>query len=288
MFIDPKRIPPTGSLQIDAEHERLALVINEAYDLWSSGEEAALWLDVLETFLDMLVVHFKDEEETAASLGYGDVGELRAAHEHYSDLLRDFVSQCRRGEANALSPADLFTHFDRLLYEHELMDDQGLWEIFKKSEHRQIEGEPLIAWSDAFLVGEENVDRQHQTLVKMLNELHDKIVRRCSLDEIVTLLGNVRHHVEWHFKFEESLMAKNHIRELASHATLHHHLLADLDGVVHDVASRRYEELEGLLANYLKYWLLDHIAHVDVGMGQELAKKRDAALAGSNQAKTNP
>ncbi|TAN56175.1 MAG: hypothetical protein EPN26_04230, partial [Rhodospirillales bacterium] len=185
-------------------------------------------------------------------------------------------------------PADLFTHFDRLLYEHELLDDQELWEIFRKADHPQLESDPLIAWSDDFLVGEENVDRQHQTLVKMLNELHDKIVRRCRLDEIVTLLGNVRHHVEWHFKFEESLMAKNHIRELASHATLHHHLLADLDGVVRDVASRRYEELEGLLENYLKYWLLDHIAHVDKGMGIELAKKRDAVRPESNQAKTNP
>ncbi|MBF0356911.1 MAG: hypothetical protein HQL43_16920 [Alphaproteobacteria bacterium] len=278
MFIDPKRIPHTGSPPIDAEHERLALIMNEAYELWRSGEEDSIWQGVLLTFLDMLEAHFKEEEDLATKLGYARTDELAAAHGHYRERLHQLLDQLLHGQTGAPTPSDLFNCFDRLIYEHELMDDQGLRDVFKQDHHAQVSGAPLIVWNDSLLVGNEEIDRQHETLVRMLNNLHHMIEKRCALDEIVVLLGDIRRHISWHFGFEDKLMVNYHIKSHASHAALHHHLLEDLDGVVQDVALRRYEELEGLLENYLKFWLLDHILHVDMAMGRDLALKLSAGV----------
>ncbi|MBF0268771.1 MAG: hemerythrin family protein [Alphaproteobacteria bacterium] len=130
----------------------------------------------------------------------------------------------------------------------------------------------LIEWDDSLLVGEPTIDDQHRILADQLNLLHASLISRTQLDEVVALLKAVLQHIEIHFAYEERLMTAIGYKNMNSHLALHAHLLEDLRSVIRDVASRRYEELEELLENYLKFWLLDHIQHVDKPLGQELKK----------------
>lgn len=279
MFIDPKRIPHTGNPLIDVGHERLALVINEAYDAWQMGKVQQDWLEILDSFLEMLAAHFLEEETLAEQRGYAKTSSLHQSHEYYLGQLKSLARLVRENDPGAPAAADLFNHFDRLIYEHELVDDQELWDVFQPGQSNLGENEKLIVWEKSFLVGNDDIDRQHQSLVIMLNHLHRLIVKRSDLAEIVALLKEVRVHVAWHFGFEESVMKASAYHGLQSHHALHAHLLLDLDQVIRDVASRRYEELEELLENYLKYWLLDHILHVDMALGKELARQQDMSGA---------
>ncbi|CAA6604796.1 putative hemerythrin-like, metal-binding (MHR) protein (Bacteriohemerythrin) [Rhodospirillaceae bacterium LM-1] len=131
---------------------------------------------------------------------------------------------------------------------------------------------PLIEWDDSLLVGETTIDEQHKLLAEQLNRLHASLVHHAQLEEVVALLKAVLQHIEIHFAYEERLMTSIGYKNMNSHLALHAHLLEDLRSVIRDVASRRYEELEEMLENYLKFWLLDHIQHVDKPLGLELKK----------------
>jgi hemerythrin len=274
MFIDPKRIPNTGNPLIDAGHERLAHLANEAYGAWQSGLEAEFWLGLLEDFVAMIDAHFREEEQLVSGLDSNRLEQLRAMHVSLLSQLRESLGQLRQKGPEAAGPVDLFNLIDHLLYEHELGEDQILWDARQLDAPARNARESLIVWDDSFLVGEPHIDQQHQALAEALNHLHDEITQRNDLARIVALLKGARQHIEWHFAYEEKLMAENSLHGRESHRALHQHLLEDLDQVIRDVAQRRYEELEELLENYLKYWLLDHILHVDKALGRELAKKR--------------
>jgi hemerythrin len=268
MFIDCKRIPRTGNPLVDAAHGRLAQLVNEAYDSWLSEHNHA-WVRHIASLRSMIAEHFREEEALVAHVDPQKAVQLKEIHLGYLDKLKQLDSS-----ADAASPVDFFTFFEKLLFEHELEEDRLLWETKKAPPRANVSALPLIAWSDDLLVGESNIDLQHQALAAQLNHLSEQLAQKPGVDEIAASLNDILRHIEGHFAYEERLMAGQKLRGQESHAALHRHLLEDLQNVIRDVGQRRYEELEDLLENYLKYWLLDHILHVDKAIGRELAARQ--------------
>ena len=282
MFIDAKRIPKTGHPTIDLAHERLAHVINRAYDQWRNGEAADVYLETLEEFLRMADEHFAEELGIVHQAGYEDWEQHGLIHADLQQNLLNLMADLR-ADPSKDKVMDAFTMIDRVLYEHEFLDDQEFWDTFQKPEASRAHHEPLIVWSDDFSVRVKEIDRQHKALVKLLNRLHYALEDREPKEEVIAQLGEIGAHTQWHFSYEEKLMEEHDLRGAEAHKMLHESLLGDLTDVVSDFDEGKYDQLEDLLQNYLKYWLLDHITHVDKGLGVTLNKKLAAETeAGEN------
>ncbi|OFX10421.1 MAG: hypothetical protein A2516_10500 [Alphaproteobacteria bacterium RIFOXYD12_FULL_60_8] len=249
----------------------MALLMNLAYEKWTLKTNQDAVLDAMREFVRAVEEHFSEEIHIIRQAGYEKWAEHSAIHGEFHAKLTALIE---RLEAGADMDVDTFTLLDRLLYEHEFLDDQDFWEVLKGEPNPMKNGEPLIAWSDDFCIGHPEIDRQHMALVKLINRLHLAIRDKSVMDkdEVFAEVGDILRHTLWHFGFEENLMREHDIRSFESHKILHDHLIGDLEGVLIDLKEGSYDRLEDLLENYLKYWLLDHIVHVDKGLGLALAK----------------
>jgi diguanylate cyclase (GGDEF)-like protein/hemerythrin-like metal-binding protein len=84
---------------------------------------------------------------------------------------------------------------------------------------------PLV-WKDAFLCGNEQIDRQHKLLVQLANELFNAMLSERPDGDIAQIVANLLVEVQQHFHDEEVLLGQLGFTKLDQHATEHAQLLS--------------------------------------------------------------
>lgn len=76
---------------------------------------------------------------------------------------------------------------------------------------------PIAKWDDSYRTGHVLVDRQHQELFRMVNELHDAIIEGKGNDVLAPTLKKLAKYTVEHFRDEEVLMASINYPMLVPH-----------------------------------------------------------------------
>ncbi len=121
---------------------------------------------------------------------------------------------------------------------------------------------PLLKWEAKLSVGIPSVDRQHQRLLELINELHDALSAGHGADAIGPVLTELLRYTQVHFKYEEELMRRHGFPGLRAHAETH----AAFASQVRALASRPHanRSVVALEAQtLLRRWLVDHIRGED-------------------------
>lgn len=260
-FINPARLPDTGHPLIDQGHAVLADLANDLYLAWQQGRTAALGPQARH-FVAALADHFAAEERIMAEVG------LETAAEHcrrHADLLTEFTALAEglEGAGGGLCAdimVDLFRATERLVWEHEMVDDQDFWAHFAGQGRAP---EVLIEWGPQVAVGHAEIDGQHRTLITLVNELHTAVVAQAGREAVMGRLIALRRFSARHFGWEERMMAVLPGAHSDDHVALHAALLADLDRVLGHLRDGRFDTVEDLLCTYVKHWLLEHIGTMD-------------------------
>ncbi|RLJ67584.1 bacteriohemerythrin [Sulfurisoma sediminicola] len=129
----------------------------------------------------------------------------------------------------------------------------------------------IIQWTRDFALGNDDIDKQHQALVGMINALDSSTHAEYSPENMRRLLDELNDYVREHFGLEERLMAGGGCapefvkRHLGEHAYFR--------GVLRDLTAD-FEKGRGRitvpLIEYLVHWFLHHIAVVDRAMVNQL------------------
>lgn len=137
--------------------------------------------------------------------------------------------------------------------------------------HHQVETEDetrkkLIVWSSDLDLGLTEINRQHQTLVNLINELYYLQNNHYGLPSVKRVVQGLIDYTANHFKYEETLFELFHYQHKNQHVTVHSEL-------VHKVLDfqRRVEANENInqeLMAFLKSWLTQHIQHDDRAYSQ--------------------
>jgi len=129
----------------------------------------------------------------------------------------------------------------------------------------------IIAWSDDFALGIDEIDAQHKALVGMINALDASTHEDSGSETVRRLLGELNDYVRDHFAFEERLMAGGRCsRELVTrHVGEHAYFRSVLKDLTADFEHGR-RNVTVTLIEYLVHWLLHHIVVVDRAMGHQL------------------
>jgi hemerythrin len=129
-----------------------------------------------------------------------------------------------------------------------------------------------LRWSDDFLVGVADVDRQHRRLVEMVNELHSAMLEGRGKDVLGgTLVGLVDYTVT-HFATEEAYFDRFGYPGAVEHKTQH-------QGFVEKVADFKQGFDEDRLMvtldvmDFLSTWLVEHIKGSDKAYGPFLNER---------------
>lgn len=134
-----------------------------------------------------------------------------------------------------------------------------------------------IRWSSDLETGVRAIDRQHEELIGMLNELDAAHAGGCPqsvLDDVLQRLGT---YVIFHFGTEEALMAglphnEAHARQ---HRQEHAGFIDKLAGLRAQGADDGRQTMEALI-DYLNEWLYQHILKSDRELAALLNRKQAA------------
>lgn len=131
--------------------------------------------------------------------------------------------------------------------------------------------EPFI-WSEVFETGLEEVDRQHQALVQLVNTIGDTVT--CEDNQVVNFNGvfaELAAYAKNHFLEEEELMTAHRLdpRHCEQHKKEHANFIEDAGNMHAQLVNKSTEDTKRLF-DFLMYWLVYHILGSDKNMAAQI------------------
>lgn len=133
---------------------------------------------------------------------------------------------------------------------------------------RALQQTKLIEWRPEFDVGVKEVNRQHQRLISIANELHRLSQRddhELGVKRVIAALAN---YTQTHFRYEELLLERHGYDDLAEHKRKHKALINDVLEFGRRVD--RGEPVVDELLEFVKNWLINHILKSDMAYRDHL------------------
>ena len=126
---------------------------------------------------------------------------------------------------------------------------------------------PFAEWTDEFSVGVAEIDRDHQRLLGLLNELHDAAEAGDGQEVLGKVLDGLVHYVSYHFACEEALFLRTNYPDYKEHTRKHQALTATVKEVHEDFQRGASEALPLQVLEFLKNWLYEDILGADRAFG---------------------
>jgi hemerythrin-like metal-binding protein len=131
-----------------------------------------------------------------------------------------------------------------------------------------------VVWSPEWRIGEEKIDRRHEDLFRMFNELGDALWDGVGKDKIGEMLQFAADYTVVHFTEEERVMLENGCERLAEHKKIHKDFVAEvLDALRRFKSGENSTEFVVKLVMRLGDWLRDHVRGIDQEIGKCLRAK---------------
>ncbi len=143
----------------------------------------------------------------------------------------------------------------------------------------------FMEWTPEMSVGLEELDDDHKTLVRVINQLADNAGKAGQAGALRQCIFALVRYAEFHFAREEHVMKTCGFAELPEHKVEHEDFTTQIQAL-----AGRFEadpdaaapEINDQLLDYLKNWLTHHILIVDMAyrpMVEGKAEARSAAQA---------
>jgi len=128
--------------------------------------------------------------------------------------------------------------------------------------NKRMTSKRFVAWEDDLSVGIKSIDDDHKKLLTLINNLQTAVYyptgeafERQALKELVD-------YTKYHFEREEKMMLDNDYQDFEPHKRQHEEMIAQVQAYC-----KRYEKdpeatIEEM-AEFLKGWLINHIAGTD-------------------------
>ena len=140
----------------------------------------------------------------------------------------------------------------------------------------QAADKPFFPWRAEYSVAIPEIDRQHQVLVRLINDLQQGMYEGRGKAVLSAILAELVCYAEEHFAFEENLLEARGYSNLAGHHEEHTRLTAEVEEIrARFEASRLTMTME--VMRFLKSWLTSHILVHDKAYARELAPETGAA-----------
>ena len=122
-----------------------------------------------------------------------------------------------------------------------------------------------IDWDDSFSVHHEELDRQHQKLVELYNNLHESLLHGTieeATEQREHTLANLVEYIDYHFRSEEEYLQELNYADFEKHCQVHRNFSNKVKTLQKDIASGNMVFTSSLI-KLLRNWIIDHILKED-------------------------
>jgi len=129
----------------------------------------------------------------------------------------------------------------------------------------------IFIWDDNYKTGVSNIDKQHQKLVNLLNQLDESLNIGGDTHEVIKLLDELVAYTEYHFKEEEAFMHKHAYADkpYQEHQLAHQEFITQVKEAQQNCHSHP-EQVTDKLLDFLVQWLINHILLTDKQMVSDI------------------
>lgn len=117
-------------------------------------------------------------------------------------------------------------------------------------------------WKEDYSVGNALIDKQHQALFALVNEVADK-VKAGNMPEIIGVIKRLATYTVEHFKDEEAIMKKAGYASFEDHQMIHAELVEKVLDLQAKLEKKQPVSMVGII-RFLSDWLKDHILQDDM------------------------
>ncbi|BCV52505.1 bacteriohemerythrin [Shewanella algae] len=137
----------------------------------------------------------------------------------------------------------------------------GRFHVDKRAMEQLEKRHRFVEWGPQLDLGMEEINRQHQRLVSLINELHRTLEEAYGLEAIKRIVQGLVDYTANHFAYEEELFARFGYPQTEQHKLKHQQLVAKVLDFQKRVANG--EDVADELMAFLKSWLINHIQGSD-------------------------
>lgn len=256
---------------IDNEHRRLFQMINEAFSLLETTNDAAsIAKSLIANLKDYASMHFAHEEAYMESIHDPELSLQKKEHAAFTDKINQFVLDTSSADAAKASLNELLTYLVHWLYHHILSSDMMIGKMGVLSDNT----DDPFAFTDKYKTGITLVDDEHKHLFEIIKDTNDVIhaeLLHDKYDEIMRLLADLKNYTEFHFSDEEALMEQIHYPKLEAQKRAHSAFverLVEVDLTDLDNMDDNQQEYLLDLIQFLLGWLSNHILGSDKQIGE--------------------
>ncbi len=124
----------------------------------------------------------------------------------------------------------------------------------------------MIAWKEDYVLGIEEIDKQHKELFRIATEVHGLIRNELifdKYDKILKLLAELKEYTIFHFTSEEEYMLSIGYRKLLSHKVEHNDFIEKINNVDLDKIDQDHESYLMEILEFVLGWISNHILKTD-------------------------
>jgi hemerythrin-like metal-binding protein len=142
------------------------------------------------------------------------------------------------------------------------------------SENEREEAAHRWAWEEELCVGIPTIDADHRDLAQRYNGLVHALLHCGDPTVFEKCFRSLISQVRRHFAYEQRLMIDLDYKAQESHAAEHGKLLKEAEELTQRVTTGVEKYDCAVLAEYVKYWLIEHIVHEDRELARFLHERR--------------
>lgn len=259
-----------GIEEIDAEHEKLFELLNQATEMKKTGGNAYIVAkSLLEELKDYAVFHFAHEEKYMEKIHDRELESQRREHELFKEKVNSYQVEGLSEEEGEKVIEEILAFTAKWLYRHILGSDTMIGKFPEKTPEN-ISAKTTnneFAFSDEYRTGIDFVDDEHERLFEIIEEAHNVIQAELlhdKYDAIVDIMEKLMEYTMVHFSHEEEYMEQIGYEGLNIQRIAHSTFVDRLSDIDLKEMDDNQEEYLVDLVQFLLGWLTNHILKLDM------------------------
>lgn len=127
-----------------------------------------------------------------------------------------------------------------------------------------------MLWDRSYEMGIKEIDEQHFRWLQITEKLLDSLIDGSLKTGVYGIFDELFDYTNYHFSYEEDVLAANHYPDLEKHKDLHRELVVRLRDIRTRLINSNYQESTGVvsgeiieLVDLCRAWLIEHIEQED-------------------------
>jgi len=266
-----------GIPEIDEQHKQLFTLTNQISDEGQKSLKDRRLIPVFKRIYAYTNYHFSSEEGMLKKFKYEKYHAHILKHKQFTQKIKEFLQDFRDNPSLSLNePLDFMVDW---IVTHIQGEDRKYADYFKinginPSIHFNSNDEStqkttaaaLSIWEKKKLQIENySLDNQHKELIYIMQQIKD--LQKASADRsrlfLPSIIQKLFYYSQYHFSYEEELMAKHNYEQVLDHRELHNDFIMRIQDFAREYNLQK-ETLNTEMLQFLKDWVINHILEEDM------------------------